>query len=66
MNPAKILDDNFLSEEQTDHPPAEGSELDKPAQPAVASDPYMTPEFTKCLIEHMYRAKIAALRDAQE
>jgi hypothetical protein len=29
-------------------------------------DPYMTPEFTKLLLDHMHRAKIAALRDARE
>ena len=39
----------------------------KPARaPKKRVDPYLCPEFTQRLIDHMHRAKIAALSDAQE
>lgn len=39
----------------------------KPARaPKKRLDPYLCPEFTQRLIDHMHRAKIAALSDAQE
>jgi hypothetical protein len=63
----KILDQNDLSEEEMQRRPADAQVLrGDSASSAVAFDPYMNPEFTKLLIEHMHRAKIAALRDAEE
>lgn len=50
----------------TEDAPPQNGEVGNSADSVVAVDPLMNPDFTKRLLEHMHRAKIAALRDLEE
>ena len=66
MTNRNLLGQSDVSDEESQRQLAETPALDDDGDLIVTFDPYMNPEFTQRLIEHMHRAKIAALRDLEK